>query len=105
MSDIYARSKSMENTTIRWEIERNKITRNNTIHFCEVIWDCDIDLIINFCKTEEIIHITISSNFSSLITSLAVFEKQGCIIGVLQKLNRNIMTGKQEHLNVLPQLL
>jgi hypothetical protein len=73
----------LENTTIRWAIERNKITNYNTIDFCEVIWDCDIEPIINFCKTEEIPHITISSNFSSLITTLAGFEKQGCKIGGL----------------------
>lgn len=77
----------MENTTIRGAIERNKITKNSTIDFCEVIWDYDIEPIINFCKTEEIPHITISSTFSSLITTLAAFEKQGCEIGGLTEVS------------------
>jgi len=77
----------MENTTIRWAIDRNKITENSTIDFCEAIWDYDIEPIINFCKTEKISRITISSTFSSLITTLAAFEKQGCKTGGLTEDN------------------
>ena len=47
------------------------------IDFNEVIWDYDIEEIAQTLRANDITEFTISSTFSSLIETLAAFEKQG----------------------------
>ena len=47
------------------------------IDFNEVIWDYDIEEIAQTLRANGITEFTISSTFSSLIETLAAFEKQG----------------------------
>ena len=50
---------------------------NDSIDFGEVIWDEDIETITECMKENGITEFTVSSTFSSLITTLAAFEKHG----------------------------
>ena len=50
---------------------------NELINFAEVIWDYDIEEIAQTLRANGITEFTISSTFSSLIETLAAFEKQG----------------------------
>ena len=52
-------------------------TGNDNIDFNEVIWDYDIPEIVKALKENGISEFTISSTFSSLIETLAAFEKEG----------------------------
>ena len=54
-----------------------KETGNELIDFNEVIWDYDIEEIAQTLRANGITEFTISSTFSSLIETLAAFEKQG----------------------------
>ena len=76
------RSKSFEeqglNGTLYWAYQNSKEAGNDLIDFNEVIWDYDIDPILKSCKALGITEFTISSTFSSLITTLAEFDKRGC---------------------------
>ena len=47
---------------------------NDLINFGEVIWDYDIDEILENCRRFGITEFTISSTFSSLIITIAEFE-------------------------------
>ena len=60
---------------------------NDLINFSEVIWDYDIDEILENCRRFEITEFTISSTFSSLIITLAEFEKRGCKLQGLVEIN------------------
>ena len=50
---------------------------NDHINFDEVIWDREIEPITTFLKANGVCEITISSTFSSLISTLVLFEKNG----------------------------
>lgn len=65
----------------------SKEAGNDLINFAEVIWDYDIDEILENCKRFEITEFTISSTFSSLIITLAEFEKRGCKLQGLVEIN------------------
>ena len=52
-------------------------TGNDNIDFNGVIWDYDIPEIVKALKENGISKFTISSTFSSLIETLAAFEKEG----------------------------
>lgn len=59
------------NGTLFWAYRTSKEIGN------EVIWDYDIEEIAQTLKANGITEFTISSTFSSLIETLAAFEKQG----------------------------
>lgn len=85
---------------MRWAYERNKKVKNKTLDFSDVIWDYDIEPIIDYCKSQGIDYITISSTYSSLITTLAEFEKHDCKIGGLTEVkseHKDWETGLLKH--------
>ena len=65
----------------------SKEAGNDLINFAEVIWDYDIDKILENCKRFEIAEFTISSTFSSLIITIAELEKRGCKLEGLVEIN------------------
>ena len=60
---------------------------NDLINFGEVIWDYDIDPIIENCRRFGIEAFTISSTFSSLILTIAELQKRGCKLDGLVEIN------------------
>jgi hypothetical protein len=60
---------------------------NDLINFGEVIWDYDIDEIIENCRRFGIKAFTISSTFSSLILTIAEFQKRGINLDGLIEIN------------------
>ena len=50
---------------------------NDKINFEEVIWDREIEEITTFLKANGVYEFTISSTFSSLISTLVLFEQNG----------------------------
>lgn len=60
---------------------------NDLINFGEVIWDYDIDLILENCRRFGIEAFTISSTFSSLILTIAELQKRGCKLDGLVEIN------------------
>ena len=55
------------------------------LDFDDVIWETDIPELIEACKQEGLEAITISSNFSGLLETLATFEESGCRLAGLTK--------------------
>lgn len=60
---------------------------NDLINFGEVIWDYDIDEILENCRRFGIESFTISSTFSNLINTIAEFQKRGCKLEGLVEIN------------------
>ena len=65
------------NSTMFWAYRKSMEAGNDSIDFGEVIWDEDIETITECMKENGITEFTVSSTFSSLITTLAAFEKHG----------------------------
>ena len=60
---------------------------NDLINFDDLIWDHDIKEIADSMRAEGIKKFTISSTFSSLIETLAEFEKNGIYMNGLTTVN------------------
>lgn len=65
------------NGTMFWAYRKSAEAGNDLIDFSEVIWDEDVEAIAATFKQNGITEFTISSTFSSRISTLAAFEKNG----------------------------
>lgn len=70
---------SEENINIRlfWAYRHSLEVGNDLINFYDVIWEYDIEGIVECLNSNNINEFSISSNFSGLITILAEFDKRG----------------------------
>lgn len=76
------------NSTLYWAYRISKEeSENDLINFDDVIWDHDIKDISDSLRAEGIKEFTISSTFSSLIETLAEFEKNGIYMNGLTTVN------------------
>ena len=89
------------NATAFWAYRKSIDAGNDLIDFSEVIWDTDIEAIVETFTTAGVTEFTISSTFSSLIPTLAAFEKQGFQMVGLAEVNANYtdwQTGKRSRI-------
>jgi len=77
------------NGTAFWAYRKSIDAGNDMVDFSEVIWDTDVESIADTFKEAGITEFTISSTFSSLISTLAAFEKYGFRIAGLTEVNAN----------------
>ena len=77
------------NGTAFWAYRKSIDAGNNLIDFSEVIWDEDIDAIVQNFAANGITEFTISSTFSGLISTLAAFDKHGFKMAGITKVNAN----------------
>ncbi len=85
------------NPTAFWAYRKSLEAENDLIDFSEVIWDEDVEAITDTFRQNEITAFTISSTFSSLIPTLAAFEKHGFRMAGLTEVNASYtdwQTGK-----------
>lgn len=86
------------NHTFYWAYRIALETGNDLIDLNDVVWDEDIEAIINHCKEFSINKITMSSNFSGAIQTLGLFEDKGCkIIGLKKVKSQHTKFGSDEH--------
>ena len=90
---IKQNAKSLEelgiNATLFWAYRTSKETGNELIDFNEVILDYDIVEIAQALRANGITEFTISSTFSSLIPTLAAFDKHGFKMAGITEVNAN----------------
>ena len=77
------------NGTAFWAYRKSIDAGNDLIDFSEVIWDDDIDAIVQTFTDSGITEFTISSTFSGLIKTLVAFESFGYKIAGTTKVNAN----------------
>ena len=56
----------------------SKKAGNESLNFYEIIWEKDIESIIDLCKKNNIAEISVSGVSSNMLEILAGFEKYGC---------------------------
>jgi len=89
------------NGTAFWAYRKSIEAGNDLVDFSEVIWDTDIEAIVETFKKAGVTEFTISSTFSSLIPTLAAFEKHGFQMAGLTEVNANYtdwQTGERAHI-------
>lgn len=66
------------NSTMFWAYRDSQEAGCDMLNFSEVIWQEDIAPIVKACREYGLQEFTISSTFSSLLETMAEFEKMGC---------------------------
>lgn len=87
------------NPTLFWAYRNSIEAENEKIDFSECIWEQEIEEIASCLKENGIVEFTISSTFSSLIETLAEFQKHGYQMAGLTEVNANYkdwQTGKNK---------
>ena len=87
------------NSTMFWAYRESQEAGSDLLNFSEVIWNEDIAPIVEACQEYGIHEFTVSSTFSSLIETLAEFEKLGCKLAGLTTVktrHTNWQTGEKE---------
>lgn len=92
------------NQTLLWAYRAAKETGNELIDFNEVIWDYDIEEISQTLRDNGITEFTISSTFSSLIETLATFEKHGISMAGLTKVKARYSDWKTSEHALIPAI-
>lgn len=85
------------NPTMFWAYRKTQEIGNDLLDFNEVIWERDVEEIVNTCRANGIEEFTISSTMSGIIETLALFESFGCKINGLTKvksLHKDWVTGE-----------
>ena len=77
------------NGTMFWAYRKSLDAGNDLIDFNEVIWDEDVEPIAETFRQNGITEFTISNTFSSLIATLAAFDKQGFKMAGITEVNAN----------------
>lgn len=92
------------NSAFYWAYFNSKEAENSIINFNDVIWDDDVDKIIEHCKEFKLNEITISCNASGLLDILTQFESKGCKIEGTLKVNstyKDWQTNERRQLNAI----
>ncbi len=75
------------NPTLFWAYRSLEESGNDKIDFHDVIWESEIEDIVNCLKENGIYEFTISSPFSSLLEIIAEFQKHGFQMAGLTEVN------------------
>lgn len=92
------------NSTVYWAYKNAQEAGNELLDFNEVIWDYDIEPILDTCKNYGITEFTISSTFSSLITTLAEFDKRDCHMAGLTQVKARYTDWKTGEHQLIPAI-
>lgn len=92
------------NSTMYWAYRNSKEVGNDLIDFREVIWDEDVAEIAAICDEAEVKEFTISSSFSGLIKTLAMFEDHGFVIGGMVKVKGGYTDWRTNEYAVIPAI-
>ena len=93
------------NPTVFWAYMDSKEAGSDTLNFSEVIWNEDIAPIVEACRENGIHEFTISSTFSSLIETLAEFEKLGCKLSGLTTVKTRYTDFRTKEKEIKPAVL
>lgn len=92
------------NHTFFWAYRDSQEAEAEFLDFSDVIWDTDIEPILADCKKYGITEFTISSTFSGLLDTIALFIKLGCKMeGLVYVNSRHIDIFTRER-KILPAL-
>ncbi len=83
---------------------QSKEADNELINFGDVIWNHDIEKIVENCKTFGITEFTVSSGYTGIIETIYKFTELGCKIDGLTKVNGNCIDYRTGKIIILPAI-
>lgn len=92
------------NRTAFWAYCSWKKNGNEYIDFADVIWDADVPEIVKIFKENGINEFTISSTFSSLISTLVLFAEHGFQVSGLTEVTASYTDFRTHELAKVPAL-
>lgn len=93
------------NPTMFWAYRYSQEAESDLLNFSEVIWNEDIAPIVEACREYGIKEFTISSTFSSLLETLAEFEKHGCKLAGLTNVRTRYTDFRTHEKEIKPAVL
>ena len=73
------------NPTMYWAYRKSCEAENDILDFNDVIWEHDIQPIVDTCNKVGITEFTISSNFTGLLKTMYELEKRGFkVVGIVE---------------------
>lgn len=93
------------NPTMFWAYRDCQEAESEMLNFTEVIWNHDIAPIVEACREYGIHEFTISSTFSSLLETLAEFEKLGCKLAGLTSVKTRYTDYQTGEKKIVPAVL
>ena len=93
------------NPTMFWAYRYSLEAESDLLNFSEVIWNEDIAPIVEACREYGITEFTISSTFSSLIETMAEFEKHGCKLAGLTTVRTRYTDFRTHEKEIKPAVL
>jgi len=85
------------NRTLISAYKKAKETGNRYLDFYDVVWDCDIEAIVDECRKAGVDFITISSSQSGMMETLVKFQQLGCKLEMIVQVKApyvDFMTGE-----------
>lgn len=82
------------NATFGKAYQHTKEAGNDLLNFDDVIWDYDVEGIVNNCREFGVKEFTISAPFSNVLEMLAKFEDEGCKLQGLTKVKDRYTEGE-----------
>lgn len=92
------------NSTMYRAYRYSKEVGNELIDFHDVIWDEDVAEIAAICEEAEVTEFTISSSFSGMIKTLAMFEDHGFVMDGLTKVKGGQAHWRTNEYAVIPAI-
>lgn len=93
------------NPTMFWAYRDSQEAESEMLNFPDVIWNSDIAPIVETCRENGIHEFSITSTFSSLIETLAEFEKLGCKLAGLTSVKTRYTDWQTGEKKIVPAVL
>lgn len=79
------------NSTMYWAYMKSLDAENEILDFNDVVWEHDIDPIVDTCNKVGITEFTISSNFTGLLKTMYELDKRGFKVVGIKEVNATYM--------------
>lgn len=93
------------NPTMYWAYRKSCEAENDILDFNDVIWEHDIQPIVDTCNKVGITEFTISSNFTGLLRTMYELSKRGFSVVGTTEVRANYMDFEKHDKAIVPAVL
>lgn len=93
------------NPTMYWAYRKSCDAENDILDFNDVIWEHDIQPIVDTCNKVGITEFTISSNFTGLLKTMYELEKRGFKVVSTTEVRASYMDFEKQDKAIVPAVL
>lgn len=93
------------NPTMYWAYMKSIEAENELLDFNDVVWEHDIQPIVDTCNKVGITEFTISSNFTGLLKTMYELEKRGFKVVGITEVRASYMDFEKQDKAIIPAVL